>query len=76
MTTPDFSPLEIADPKPWYRSRGVLGSLMVVVAQLGALAGLSLDPGLLTELALQGVTLAGGVIALWGRVRAEQPVRF
>lgn len=72
----DFPPLPLdgADPKPWYLSRGVIGALMVIIAQGAALFGVSLDASLLTEIALQALTLIGGLVALWGRLRAEQPI--
>lgn len=63
-----------ADPKPWYRSRTILGALMVVASQAAALAGIPLDPGALTELATTAVSLLGGVLAIYGRIKAEQPV--
>lgn len=72
--TPAYLPIPEADPKPWYHSRGIVGSLMVIVAQAGAVAGLNLDAGLLTEIAMQAVALVGGVLALIGRLRAEQPI--
>lgn len=67
-------PIPLADPKPWYASRTIIGSLMVLVSQTAALAGWDLDAPALTEIALQAVALVGGVVALWGRLRAEQPI--
>jgi hypothetical protein len=68
-------PIELADPKPWYHSRGVIGAVAVIAAQTAAVFGLSLDAGQITEIVLQAVTLIGGLVALWGRLRAEQPIR-
>lgn len=60
---PTYLPLAEADPKPWYRSRGILGALLVLASQL--IAPLSLWSVL---------ALIGGALALWGRWRAEQPI--
>lgn len=67
-------PIAEADPKSWYRSRGVIGSLATVAAMLAGLFGVSLDAGTLTELILQAVALGGGLLGLWGRLRAAQPI--
>ena len=74
MTDMPSLPLPDADPKPWYESRGVIGSLAVVVSSAAGLAGVGLDPAALTEVALQAVSLVGGLLSLWGRVKAAQPI--
>jgi len=71
---PQYLPLTEAEPKPWYRSRGVIGSLAVVISQSLLLAGLSVDANALTEVFLAGAGFLSGLIALWGRVRAQQPI--
>lgn len=73
-TLPFPLPIPEADPKPWWRSRGVVGALATVAASLAGLLGLELDSGMLTELILQAVALGGGVLALWGRLRTAQPI--
>ena len=75
ITAPTYLPIAGADPKPWWQSRRVLGSLAVIVAQGLAFAGLQVDAGLLTEMALQAVSLVGGAVALFGRIKASQPIR-
>jgi uncharacterized membrane protein len=67
-------PINPFDPKPWYASRGVIGALMVVLAQVGQAIGYQVDADALTEWVLQGVTLIGGLLALVGRLRATQPI--
>lgn len=74
MTDLPSLPMIDADPKPWYRSRGVIGSLATVVATLAGLFGVSLDAGTLTELVLQATALGGGLLALRGRIKAAQPI--
>lgn len=81
MTDPDddllhesIMPIPLADPKPWYQSRTIIGSLMVLASQIIALIGWQVDATALTDLVMQGIALAGGVLALYGRLRAEQPI--
>jgi len=74
LQVPQALPIPEADPKAWYKSRGIVGALMVMLAQLGAGIGYSVDAGMLTELAMQAVTLSGGLLAFVGRLRAAQPI--
>ena len=76
MATPELPPLPIteADPKPWYQSRGVLGALAVIVSQLLAALGMHLDAPALAEVLFQLSGLAGGILALIGRLHAQQPI--
>jgi hypothetical protein len=46
----------------------------VVISQTLLLAGLSIDASALTEVFLAGATFVAGLVALWGRVRAQQPI--
>ena len=64
-----------ADSKPWYLSRGVIGPLVAAVCSLAAIAGWSLDPEEWTEILLALVVLVGSVIGIWGRIRANRPIR-
>jgi len=73
--TPSYLPINGADPKPWWQSTTVLGSLAVVLSQAAGLAGIHLDAGQLLEIGTSLVGLAGGLVAIWGRVRAAQPIR-
>lgn len=67
-------PLAEADPKPWWQSRGVIGSLAVIVTQITAAVGVQMDASALTEILLQIAGLAAGVLALIGRIHAQQPI--
>lgn len=69
MTDPVFQ-----DSKPWYTSRTILASIAVVVAQSLALTGIDVDSGMLTEVAVQVVSLVGGLIAVYGRFAADKRV--
>jgi len=67
-------PIAAADPKPWYTSFGVLGAVVVIIAQIAAAFGWAVDVPALNGYISDAVTLAGGAAALWGRIRAEQPI--
>ncbi|WP_295582246.1 hypothetical protein [uncultured Lamprocystis sp.] len=71
---PPALPFDPFEPKRWYESRGVIGGLMVVLAQLAQVIGYQVDAAALTDLVLQGVALVGGLLALVGRVQATQPI--
>jgi 4-amino-4-deoxy-L-arabinose transferase-like glycosyltransferase len=66
-----------APPKAWYASTGVWGGLVTLVGSVLALMKVQLDPQLLDEVrqwVLSLVTLIGGAIALWGRIRATRRI--
>jgi len=68
---------EAAAPKPWWQSRGVWGAGAGIIASLAGLAGIALDEqdrALLVDAAVLASTLAGSVLALWGRIAAKRPI--
>ena len=63
--------------KPWYASAGVWGALVTLVSSVLALLKVEVDPqvlGHVREGVLALATLAGGAVALWGRVRATRRI--
>jgi hypothetical protein len=65
------------DPKPWYASTGVWGAVVTLAGSVLSLTKVQLDPHLLEEVrqwVLSLVTLIGGGIALWGRIRATRRI--
>ncbi|NKN33968.1 hypothetical protein [Marichromatium bheemlicum] len=62
--------------KPWWRSRAVIGVLVVVLAQIASAAGIALDTTALTDALVALASLGGAGMALWGRVRARVPLRW
>ena len=63
--------------KPWYASVGVWGALVTLVSSTLALLKFEVDPQLLEDVrewVLALATLAGGAVALWGRVRATRRI--
>ena len=68
-------PMAEADPKPWWQSTTILGSAAVVVSQVAGLAGVEIDDAVALQVITSLAGLAGGLVAIWGRVRAVQPIR-
>jgi 4-amino-4-deoxy-L-arabinose transferase-like glycosyltransferase len=67
----------VPDPKPWYASTGVWGAAVTLGGSLLALMKVQLDPQLLDDVrqwVLSLVTLIGGGVALWGRIRATRRI--
>lgn len=63
--------------KPWYASLTIWGAIVSVVASVLSLFKVRLDPQLQSDLRdwlLAGATLAGGAVALWGRLRASRRI--
>lgn len=65
-----------ADPKPWYLSRAVWGGIVAAAAGIGAVAGIDIDQPALVELLLAAGGIAGGALGIYGRLRAERPIRL
>lgn len=64
-----------AAPKPWWQSNAVLGGVAVVASQLAALAGYQLDAPAIIDIGTSLIGLFGGAMAIWGRIKAVQPIR-
>jgi hypothetical protein len=63
------------DAKPWYLSAGVWGAFVTLLGSALSLLKFRLDPALLDDLrdwVLSLVTLVGGAVALYGRIRATR----
>lgn len=68
--------LDSIDPKPWWQSATIWGSLAVVLSQGAALIGYQLDATQLSGVLTDLMGLVGGLLALWGRARAVRPVKL
>jgi hypothetical protein len=76
-TIDDDDALTDAAPKPWYASTGVWGGLLTLAGSVLSLMKVQLDPQLLDDIrqwVLSLVTLVGGGVALWGRIRATRRI--
>lgn len=65
------------DTKPWYTSVTVWGAIVSVLASALSLFDVRLDAQLQADLRdwlLSAATLAGGAVALWGRLRASRRI--
>jgi hypothetical protein len=65
--------------KPWWQSKAVWGSLIALLAGLATLAGLKLDATLqdqLAELVTGAANIVGGLIAWYGRAKAENQLSW
>ena len=61
------------DRKPWYTSKTIWGALVAILATLASMMGFDLDSDAqadLVEAALQLVTAAGALVAIFGRLVA------
>jgi hypothetical protein len=64
--------------KAWYQSRTVWGALVAIAATLLHGFGIDLGSDLQNQLADLAMTLAGaagGLVAIYGRVKAQAPIR-
>jgi hypothetical protein len=60
--------------KVWWQSKTVWGSIIALLAGVATLAGVKLDATLqdqLAELIVGAANVAGGVVAWYGRAKAE-----
>lgn len=63
--------------KEWWRSRGVWGGLVSMLAGIAAALGYALSEGVqaeIVELILGIAGVAGGGLAVWGRIKAEAKI--
>jgi hypothetical protein len=61
--------------KPWWQSRTIIGLILLVVGKALERAGFALDDGMRGELEswiIGGLDVVGGLLVLWGRVRATK----
>lgn len=64
--------------KPWYQSRGVIGSIIAIVAGVAGSFGYGIPvevQGQAVDVIAAGGALIGGALALWGRLKAVHRVR-
>ena len=64
----------MADLKPWYLSRTIWASLVVVAATIAGLFGYAVgdaDADMLTETLLEAVTAVAALVAIVGRLAAR-----
>lgn len=65
------------DIKGAFASRAVWGGIVAVLAGIAGIFGYTIDPALQGEIATQALGIAaavGGVIAIWGRLKATKKI--
>jgi hypothetical protein len=65
------------ETKSLFASKTVWGGLIVVVAAVASMVGYTIsaeDQVALTDFVNQGITLVGGLLAIWGRVTASKKI--
>lgn len=60
--------------KPWWQSRAIWGSLIVLVAQMARMFDVAIDVEAWTNIAVELATILGAMMAWYGRVRAQAPI--
>lgn len=67
----------MTDSKPWYLSKTIWGSLIAMLAGIGSAFGLDLDvpsQANLVDAILKLVSVAGSLLAVYGRFAATRPI--
>lgn len=64
------------DAKPWWRSKTIVFIAVSLVAKLALLVGVEIDAKAVTEIALLVLALIADIGGIWGRDRAQQPIRW
>ena len=72
-----------AQAKPWYASKTIWGGIIALIAAVFSLFGHQIDPEtqkFLTDQSVQIATAvaaaAGGILAIYGRVKADKKVKL
>ncbi len=59
------------ETKPWWKSKGVMGSLAVIIVSVFNMFDLNIDESTVTEILMQLSTVIAGATALYGRLVAR-----
>lgn len=73
MSNPATAPEH--EGKPWWQSRAVWGGLVAAFAGVGAVFGLEVNEAEALEVAMAASAAFGGLLAVYGRVKATRPIR-
>jgi hypothetical protein len=69
---------EILDAKPWWQSRGVIGSAVGIAVSVAVACGVQLPDGFGDQAAEVVFGISGaiaGAVALWGRIKAQKAIK-
>jgi len=65
-------------PKEWYKSKAIWGGLIAVGSAIAGACGIAVNADTqdqIAELAVVTGTAIGGLLAIYGRVKAEQNIK-
>ena len=65
-------------PKEWYKSKTVWGGLIAVGSAIAGACGIIISADTqdqIAELVVVGASAVGGLLAIYGRVKAEQQIK-
>jgi len=68
----------VDNTKHWWESKTIIGALVAIFSSILGFIGFSVEPEMQTEFADLVVTLIsviGGLIAIWGRVKAGKSIK-
>ena len=66
------------DQKQWWMSKTVWGVVVMLISSALSSTGIPLTPelqGTIVELIMQGITVGGGALAVYGRVTAKAEIK-
>ena len=62
--------------KPIWQSRTIIGAFVTILALVAGFKNFKIDVANLTDILVQVAGLVGGALAIYGRIKATQPVKF
>jgi len=68
----------MTDQKSWFMSKTVWEVIVMLISSALASTGIPLTPelqGTIVELIMQGITVGGGALAVYGRVTAKAEIK-
>lgn len=62
--------------KEWWKSRTIIAIFVSIAAKFLAVIGVEVDEPAVADLSLLAVSFASDAVALWGRSKADAPIRW
>ena len=64
------------DAKPIWQSRTIIGAFVTILALVAGFKNFKIDVANLTDILVQVAGLVGAAFAIYGRIKATQPIKF
>lgn len=61
--------------KPFWQSRTLIGAIITIMAALAGVVGYTIDVQVTTDLFLLAIAGGSQLLVVWGRIKAEKPIR-